>query len=385
MVRRIIKTELPVEGIGNSKSLVSISQNPNQVSSNTKKEGFRVKKTANIALIVFASLSVVLAIGATAAAIGTGFALAYIAIPLFVTIQVVAGIVALTSLTALAILGFLKAWQLITPHLPDFIRVPLNHIQASICGFFSACVLAVIWPLDYTKKNIKPEDVDPSKPLIIGIHGFMGSSNNWIYHFKRFKEAGYNNLASINLGNCLESINDEYIEKVRKLVLEYKKGVKLPPGEKLKIQFVCHSMGGLVAREYNQRFSEMDDVEIEDIITLGTPLDGTRVAYLSLGMMLGQSKAGKQMFYRSKFVKNQQEIAAQDDKTHFFHIASKCDYVIRPLFSAVKGNGKHTETATLDGTGHVSYLFSDKAADLVIDYLDRSEARRARKKAELSV
>lgn len=325
------------------------------------KSNFRIKKIANIALITLASVSAALA---AASALG---------LILGVTFTVVAAtsictIILTSSLIALTVLGILKAWQLITPRLPNVLRIPANYLQSSVCGIASAIALAAIWPINYAKNNIKPEDVDPSKPLIIGIHGFMGSSNNWIYHFGRLKEAGYKNLASINLGNWFLSI-DDYIEKVRELVLNYKNNAPLPPDGKLKIQFLCHSMGGLVARHYNQKYSKEDGVIIDDIITLGTPLDGTRVAYLAFGM----SGAGRQMHPKSDFVRGLQDEAMRDETTRYFHIGSKCDYVIRPLVSALEGRGKKTETAMLDATGHISYLFSDKTADLVISYLKNKE------------
>ena len=133
-------------------------------------------------------------------------------------------------------------------------------------------------------------------------------------------------------------------------------------------------MGGLVAREYNQRFSKEDGIEVLDICTLGSPLDGTLIANLS--PLLPASKCAKQMQKSSRCVQEQQEKAASaEEKTCYLHIASRCDFLIQPVISATMGNAseKRMQVEWLDGTGHISLLFSDRAADLIINYLQASK------------
>jgi len=336
----------------------------NLVKPEKTKEGFRIKKAAKAAFIVLAATFATIAVVTATAAIITGFVVSSV-IP-----AVICATVATVALVALATLGLIKAWEKITPHLPKFLRIPANYIQSVICGLASAAGLGAIWLIDYTKKNVKPEDVNPNQPLVIGVHGFLGGGNNWMYMFSRLREAGHENLATINLGNAFVSI-DDYADKLHQLVGKYESNQVLKDklnGKPLEIQFVCHSMGGLVARHYKQKYPD-DNVNIKNIVTLGTPLNGTKVSKLALGV----SKAAKEMNLNSEFVKNQQKNAALDNHTHYFHIASKCDYVIRPLVSAVQGNAPHTEKEWLDGTGHVSYMFSDKTADLVVDYFKREK------------
>lgn len=331
-------------------------------------EGFRIKKAANTAFKILAAIAVVVGVSAGVTAGVLAFvASSSIALP-------IATIVAATAAVALALLLSLKAWEKITPHLPKFLRVPANYIQSSVMGIASAVALGIIWPINYEKSNPKPEDINPEQPLRIAIHGFCGSSNNWMYHFKRYREAGIDNLASINLGNWCKSI-DDYVDKVHEMVVNYKTGMVeeglLDESQVLHVQFVCHSMGGLVARHYNQKYSKEDGVVVDDICTLGTPLDGTGVAYLA-----PWSKAGRQMFKSSSFVQNQQEQAANpDETTRYYHLASKCDYVIRPLVSATRGNAPpdRTKVEWLDATGHISYLFSDTAASKIAEYLSEPE------------
>jgi Putative serine esterase (DUF676) len=329
-----------------------------------KTQGFRIKKAANTALKILAITLLVVGIAAGITAGVLAFvAASTIAFPITATVAAVAAV-------ALAVLLTLKAWEKITPHLPNFLRVPANYLQSSILGIASAVALGVIWPFDFEKRNPKPEDINPDQPLRIAVHGFCGSSNNWVYHLNRFKEAGLDNFATINLGHPLHSM-DDYVESLHNMVVEYKKGMikagKLKDGENLKLQLVAHSMGGLVSREYNQRYAEADGVDVLDICTLGTPLDGTRVAYLAF-----PSKSGRTMFHSSEFVKHQQEQTVNSsEQTRYLHVASKCDYIIRPLVSATMSNApeERKQVEWLDATGHISYLFSDAAADKLCDYL----------------
>ncbi len=321
-------------------------------------KGFRIKKAANIAFVTLTVFFTVLtAISITFVVLGS---IIFEAVAILSISSTIAGI----GTIALCILGFLKAWEKITPHLPTCLRVRANYIQSLVCGFFTALVLTVIWPFDWTKKNIKPEKIDPNKPLLIAIHGFMGSSNNWIYHMKRLREAGHTNLATINLGNWFLSIND-YVEKLHLMIVDYVKKAPLKDGQKLRIQFLCHSMGGLVARRYNELYHTIDGVEVEDIITLGTPLDGTWLAVFGRG-----SKAAEEMMPGSPFVKGLQSKAALEEKTRSYHLWSKSDWII-PMKSASQGGGKEnmTKTDELHATGHVSFLLSDTAADKTIRYL----------------
>ncbi|MEM1282224.1 MAG: hypothetical protein AAGG81_01580 [Chlamydiota bacterium] len=332
---------------------------------NEPKEGFRIKKAANKAFKILASIALGLgfAAGATAAVL-TFTATSTVALPIATTVAIVCAVV-------LAVLLTLKVWEKISPHLPNSLRLTGNYIQSAVLGLASAVALGIIFPIDCAKSNPKPEEIDPKQPLRLAIHGFLGSSSNWIYHLYRFKEAGLKNFASINLGNWCHSI-DDYADKVHKMVVQYKKGMVqaklIKEEDTLHVQFVCHSMGGLVARHYNQKYAKKDGVIVDDICTLGTPLNRTKVAVFAWW-----SKAGREMFEK-EFTDNQRRRAAtENEETRHYYIASKCDYVIRPLTSATDGNTpkKRTKVYWLDATGHVSYLFSDKAADKLIAYLKK--------------
>jgi triacylglycerol lipase len=255
------------------------------------------------------------------------------------------------------------------PQLLDSLRTSANYFKSSVSDFASALALAVIWPMDFESRNPEPKDINPDQPLRIAVHGFSGSSNNWIYHLNRFKEAGLDNFATINLGHPMHSMGD-FAKNLHNMVVDYKKGMiragKLRKGQKLKVQFISHSMGGLVVREYNQRYAEKDGVNVLDICTLGTPLDGTKIAYLAFA-----SKSGRAMLPSSKYVKHQQKRAVGSNiKTRYLHIASKSDTFIYPSKSAIMGGApkERTKVVWLEATGHIAFLFSDTVSHTMVDY-----------------
>lgn len=319
-----------------------------------EKTPLRIKDVATIAFYTLAALF------AAAATISLVVSLTVVAA------EALAGTILTISLIGLGVLAGLKLWEIATPHLPEWIRWIANLVQVVVTEVFGILSLIALFPVDLTKQDPKTaKEIDPDQTPILMIHGFLGSSNNWVYHKSRLKAAGYKNIFSINLGNPLVSI-DEYAKRVDEKVKE----IQRITGRK-DIRIVSHSMGGLVARQW--RYTRAGDADVKDIVTLGTPLDGTYVSYITLGL----SSCANEMRPGSDFVKKQQALASLDNETDYYHIATKVDLVILPMDSAKRGGSpkSNVKVDTLDATGHVGYLFSDKAADLVVDYFKEKDRK----------
>lgn len=316
--------------------------------------GFRIKKVVTIAFYFLLAAFSVMAAAGSFFLVGMG--------SLSVISAKICSLVVLVSLIGLGVLLTLKVWQWIEPYAPNVVRLPLNYIQSFICGGISAVVLAIIWPINLEKKNPTARDCDKNQTPILMIHGFLGSSNNWIYHRYRLKNAGYKNLFSINLGSHFTSLTAS-AEKLRKMVKEVYKQTG-----RNDIVFLCHSRGGLVAREYNQHYASKDGVEVKKIITLGTPLRGTGIAKCTFGFV----RSCKEMYPDSDIVKEQQKFVDCSSKTQYLHIASRSDHIICPTTNALPSiYNKNIRIKWLNSTGHISYLFSDAAADLIIQNLSQ--------------
>lgn len=101
--------------------------------------------------------------------------------------------------------------------------------------------------------------------------------------------------------------------------------------------------------------------QVGQVITIGAPLQGTRLAYIGLG------KCAEEMRYTKKNAFLQQlaqRIRQYGDRMHCFY--SRSDLIIIPnAAAAVQGTPK---TLFADH-GHLSYLFSDKAIDKLISLI----------------
>lgn len=79
------------------------------------------------------------------------------------------------------------------------------------------------------------------------------------------------------------------------LAHELKTQVEAIAGEFLRVNLVCHSAGGLIARYYIQKLSR--SAAVSSVVFLGTPHQGTRAAWSGFF-----TRAGRQMFPGSGFV-----------------------------------------------------------------------------------
>jgi len=242
------------------------------------------------------------------------------------------------------------------------LRRTVNRVHATVVDFLSAGILGIFVPINLEKLDPKKYNPAGGTPILL-LHGFLGTSSNWIYHRYRLKNAGHKNVFTINLGHPFTSI-ENYAECVKEKVSKIQEITR-----RKDLIIIAHSMGGNVAREYRYEYAEAQGAIVKKIITLGTPLEGTRIANLAPGL----SRAAKEMRHQSSFVMDHKEHAKKDKKTRYFHISTRVDHIILPPSSARKGGGKRRRCVTLRATGHVGYLFSSKVAGLILQEVQPRE------------
>ncbi len=282
------------------------------------------------------------------------------------------GIVSL-ALAKASVIAFISALVLgilckIDQHSPEPLKATSQLVQSVVFEILSMLTLAILFPLDLERfdpqeKNHIAKDQVP----VLLIHGIFGSSNNWVYHKRRLQEKGYKNIFTINLGHPFRS-NTKFGEKIRAKVQEIHKLTSCP-----YLFIVAHSMGGNDALEflYNHPVNE---VKVPFIITLGSPLSGTVIAYVASWI----SYAARELLPNSAFITSLQAKLNADTETKYHLIGSKVDLIIIPRKSAIeKGLCAHAETTLLEKTPHAGLLFSDTAADIVVnDILKANEQVR---------
>ncbi|MCB1112942.1 MAG: alpha/beta hydrolase [Chlamydiales bacterium] len=303
-------------------------------------KGFRVDKAAKIAFIALAATLT----AATVAAVVTA-----VVLPCAATI-----VIAVVSAVALTIfVGARAAWQA-SPHLPKPLQRIIEKGHGLFSDFVGAAVLGAVFPFDYTKYNTKAEDYNPNKPTVIFINGYLGSSNNFFYIYKRLKKEEYN-FRFVNVGDPLKNSQD-HVKTIRDEMDRFQRDV----GYTVTWVPVCHSMGGLLAKDV---WSDPDNKrKIPLTTTLCTPHEGTEASKLVSFYPKG---CGSHMTPDHEWVKrlSQQEHDLVD-KPRQLLFYSKDDWIVKngsAKRKSMKGDNIYREKLKR-GIGHIWCMFDDEAA-----------------------
>ena len=123
-------------------------------------------------------------------------------------------------------------------------RTVASFLEAAAREAFSVVVLIAFLPVDLEKLDPSVENcIQGSIPVLL-VHGFLGSSSNWIFLRKQLLRAGTKNIFSVNLGDprlSIDAYTDVIGEKIKKIKAMTACG---------QVILVGHSMGGLVCKNY---------------------------------------------------------------------------------------------------------------------------------------
>ncbi len=220
-------------------------------------------------------------------------------------------------------------------------------ILVEVVAFITALFLLFF---DLEKRN--PMEKSDKTPILL-IHGYFLNSGVWWYMRSKLIKAGYC-VYTINLGSSFPSI-DIHAQKVKKMAEEIE---RLSGRRDLVI--IGHSMGGVVGLHYAYRYAKPNSVT--DLITLGSPLEGTKMANL------GSSQSAKEMRIGSSFLQESQKAVLP---MRFFHIATRVDTAIIPWQSELfySNRGPHIQRYTYECMSHIQFVFSGRVAKQIIEYL----------------
>jgi triacylglycerol lipase len=131
-----------------------------------------------------------------------------------------------------------------------------------------------------------------------------------------------------------------------------------------RIDLVCHSLGGLVARVYLQELGGAR--RVDRCITLGTPHAGTYNAYWLT------SRVGRELRPDSAVLARLRRSRAGASSVRFTSIVAGSDNLVIPRIFA-----RHERVLHVPDLGHVAMLFSPTVLSLVADALSANGAHRA--------
>jgi pimeloyl-ACP methyl ester carboxylesterase len=131
-----------------------------------------------------------------------------------------------------------------------------------------------------------------------------------------------------------------------------------------RIDLVCHSMGGLVARLYLQELGGAR--RTNHCITIGTPVRGTYTAFWLPNRIGRDLQPGSDLLRR---IKTRRQLAAT---VRFVSVIGDRDQIVLPRTFATD---HQEETVTIEGTGHLGLLFSPQVCRTVLTVLAPVPAR----------
>lgn len=205
--------------------------------------------------------------------------------------------------------------------------------------------------LDETKINNAP-------PLLL-LHGHTGHKTSW-NRFRQFLEQG--EIGSIYVIQ-FEDPNlpiATHAYEVKLKIDEILKGRK-----NRKIRLIGASRGGVIAAYYTEYLAKSARVEVLDVVTMASPLKGTKLAHklITKKVLLEDIGFGSEKIeqLRSKIIANK--------SVRYFHIATTNDLMIIPYDSALTGKNRKRELI-VSGYSHNSLLYCPKIASKVIEWLD---------------
>jgi triacylglycerol esterase/lipase EstA (alpha/beta hydrolase family) len=157
------------------------------------------------------------------------------------------------------------------------------------------------------------------RPVLL-LHGFLGTRRVLDVFERRLRRDGYC-VWSIHLGGLFDAYNtrgiEECAEKVREKVERLYSRYQLGP-----LSIIGHSKGGLIGRYYVKRLG--GDRRVRNLITLGTPHNGTPTAYIGCATVGLVAKSVWQMTPMSPFIRRL-KIGAFPRHVRFVSIYSKLD------------------------------------------------------------
>jgi len=292
-------------------------------------KGLRIGKVGKIAFHALTALAAVATAAAIVATVITG------TLPLAVLI---------VSSVAFGIFFTAQAANLAKPYLPKNVQHVINVIRATVVDIFATLAMAVMFPVK--QSWFDPKTADSNQTPILLVHGYLHNSSGWAYHRHHYKKAGLNNVFTVDLGHPFHSIED-YSEVLRKKIEK----IQQITGRN-DIKLVGHSMGGVVSAHYALHCAESDGVQVKDLITLGSPLMGTKMGVIGVG------KCAKEMCFGSAYIADLSDRLNKSTIPHF-HQGSKGDIVIFPHRSSLNDTDDEN-TLTYNDLGHCSFMLSDR-------------------------
>lgn len=201
----------------------------------------------------------------------------------------------------------------------------------------------------------RPRRTNKQKDLrtVVFVHGFGGNPSGFFPLMAYLRAHGVKNFL------CFSYRGREGIEPAAIALRDFLR-TNVRGG---KITFICHSLGGIVARLYLQELGGAR--RTEQCITLGAPLRGTYNAFWL------PSRLGRELRPQSTLLTRIKARRHLAQKVRFFYLTAECDHIVLPRAFATEDG---EETICVTNTGHLGLLFSPAVFRTILDLLSPAAA-----------
>lgn len=203
-------------------------------------------------------------------------------------------------------------------------------------------------------------------PVLL-IYGFLSTRRSFEVIERRLRRDGHC-VFSINLGGAFDVFNtrgiDESAAKVRDKIEKLYTRYTLGP-----LTIIGHSKGGLIGRYYVKRLG--GERRVRSLITLGTPHNGTPMAYLGVATVGLLAPSAWQMRPMSPFIRRLKE-GGWHPGVRFVSIYSKDDrFSLYPSPLLETEGQPQLANVEVEGIGHHDFLVKKRVYDIVAAELAR--------------
>ena len=209
-------------------------------------------------------------------------------------------------------------------------------------------VLYISLVLQNPANPVEEGEFDPVKQNIVLVYASWGTPNTMLRMKEKLEKAGFNVLIP-NLGWMKGEKIDKFADRLQRFIEAREKRLLERHGGilsdlKNKTVLFGHSMGGLVilaAQRIDERLLEFQ------VITAGTPLKGSPLAYL-----VPWSEQGREMRPDSEWIKKLREHIKEHPR-RLLQIQAESDELVPRDYSALEGYPTHITSFV----GHAALIF----------------------------
>lgn len=200
-----------------------------------------------------------------------------------------------------------------------------------------------------------PSDIDPLHTPVIMLHGWVHNRSAFLVMARALRRAGFAHVYSLNYS----SVTDTIESAAAALADVVDETLEQTGAERCVL--IGHSMGGVVARCYVQRFGGFDTVDT--VVSLGTPHRGTHAAMVGVGTAVRQLRPGSPLLQSL-------EETARPSNVRWISFYSDLDLLIMPAINAkLVHPALDAINIRVRDTGHLSMLLSDDVLGTLVEVL----------------